>query len=59
MRYSIFTMDVVSGQILIALILTRKTKKDHQNWTIINEITALSVPVKLLFLWTFIQVELP
>ncbi len=23
----IFTMDVVSGQILIALILTRKTKK--------------------------------
>ncbi len=52
--YSIFIRDVVSGQILLALSLTRKTKKDHQNRTIINEITAIFGLIKVLFLWTII-----
>ena len=34
-------------------------KKDHQNRTIINEITAISVLGKVLFLWTIIQAESP
>ncbi len=44
MSYSVFTGDVISGQILIALFLTRKKqKKDH----IIS--TAISRPEKVLF----------
>ncbi len=51
---------MVSGQILIGLVVTRKTKKkDHQNRTIINEMATVSVPSKVLFLWTVVQVELP
>ncbi len=57
MGYSVFTRDVVSGQILLPLSLTRKTKNKHQNRTIFNEITAISVLVKMLFLWTIIQAE--
>ena len=55
----IFARSVVSGQILIALAVTRKTKKDHQNRTIIGEMTAISVPEKVLFLWMVVQVESP
>ena len=57
--YSIFTRDVFSSELLLTLGLTRKTKKDHQNWTIINEITAIYVLVKVLFLWTIIQAQSP
>ena len=34
-------------------------KKDHQNRTIISEMAAISVPSKVLFLWTIVQVESP
>ncbi len=60
MGYFLFTRDVASGKILLALGLTRKTKKkDHQNRTIMNEIMAISVLVKVLFLWMIIQAESP
>ena len=37
----------------------KNKKKDHQNQTIIGEMTAIliSVPVKVPFLWTVVQVE--
>ncbi len=41
--YFMATRGVVSGQILIALALTRKTKKNHENRTIISEMAAISV----------------
>ncbi len=34
-------------------------KKDNQNQTIISEMTAISVLLKLLFLWTIVKVESP
>ncbi len=34
-------------------------KKDHQNRTIISEMATISVPSKVLFLWTLVQVDLP
>ncbi len=51
--YPIFWIDSVSSR------SHKKNKKDHQNRTIINEITAISVLVKVLFLWTIVQAESP
>ncbi len=49
---------VFSGQISMTPALTNKTKKkDHQNQTIISGMAAISVPSKVLFLWTIDQVE--
>ncbi len=55
MSCSIFTRDVVSGKIS----KSNKKKKDHQNRTIINEIEATSVLIKVQFLWTITQVKSP
>ncbi len=48
MRYFISVRIPVFGQILIALILTRKIrKKDHKNRTIMNEMAVISISVKI------------
>ncbi len=61
MRYFISIRDMIYGQILIALMFKKKEKeknlkrkkkkKDHKNRTIISEMAAIFVIIKVLFLW--------